>query len=60
MLRALRETDVHYSRKLGRFIFAASVNTASQLATISRTTERPISERLRQLEHSKAENDVRL
>lgn len=42
------------------YFFAASVNTASQLATISRTTERPISERLRQLEHSKAENDVRL
>lgn len=30
--------------------------TASQLAAISRTSERPISERLRQLEHSKDEN----
>lgn len=38
------------------FIMNLAKITASQLAAISRTSERPISERLHQLEHSKDEN----
>lgn len=46
--------------RISRFIFGQPLLTAgdlaSQLAAISRTSKPPISERLRQLEHSKDEN----